>query len=118
MKHRRINEAYSLMTDILASKPVIQPTPSIYSAARPISPRAAAKERAGEKRRKKREREQIYTQGARLPVPVPATVDFKYGLPEKRYKDGKDSAHASDTVKSAKKVQFSSTQGMLHKCGS
>ena len=126
MRHRRVNEAYSLMTDILASKPVVQPTPSIYSAARPISPKAAAKEQAEKEKEKRRKRERQLTYAPRV-APVSAdTVNFKYSLSKKKYKGGrsgfgseakspgsKHAVSASDAMKSAKKVQFSSTQGML-----
>ena len=51
MRRKRVTEAYSLMGDILSSKPVIQPIPSRYSSTRPLSPRAAAKEKEKKNRR-------------------------------------------------------------------
>lgn len=127
MRHRRINDAYSLMNDILSSKPVIQPIPSLYSAARPISPRAVAKERAlkeKEKKMKKRNQQlsKLSKSRARVPVPLPASPEFKYSLPKKTRERSELRSEAkaavsvtvtdSDASKQAKKVQFSNTQGM------
>lgn len=125
MRHRRINDAYSLMNDILSSKPVIQPIPSLYSAARPISPRVAAKERAlkEKERRMKKKNQKLSKPFKRVPLPVPAnpTVDFKYSLPMERSGLRTEAKVAvsvmvtdSDASKPSKKVQFSNTQGMLY----
>lgn len=125
MRHKRVNEAYSLMNDILSSKPVIQPIPSLYSAASPISPRAAAKEKEREKRKKKADR-QVSSKPSKhkARMKVPASPNFYYPAPKKtRGLTGRAGLTSeakvpvvvtitdSDPSKPSKKVQFSNTRG-------
>jgi hypothetical protein len=109
MRHRRINDAYSLMDDILSSKPMIHPIPPTYSAARPISPRAAAKERAlkeKEKKRMKKHRQPPFF----MPSPANSSVDFKsrgFAGKSGSLKDVGITVTDSDSSRPAKRVQFS-----------
>lgn len=120
MRHRRINEAYSLMNDILSSKPVVHPIPSLYSAARPISPRAAAKEQTLKEKETRKKKKQATSKPSQLKARAeyPA-VHFNYPAPKKSKKEAKvpvvGTITDSDPSKSSKKVQFSNTRGTFYR---
>lgn len=94
IRNKRIVEAYSLMNDILSSKPVTQPTPNQYPSSRPLSPRQAVKEHtaAGVKRAGNRGA----STAQRPKASVPSTPAFPYarrvGTRERTRKEGDPNA--------------------------
>ena len=113
MRRKRVKEAYSLMGDILSSKPVIQPIPSHYSSTRPLSPRAAAKERAlreKEKRSRKTQKTGGHYSSPYLSSTRSLNLPSSHGGGSSRSVNpatAVTSATDTESSKPAKKVQFS-----------
>ena len=114
MRRKRVTEAYSLMGDILSSKPVIQPIPSRYSSTRPLSPRAAAQERALREKEKKNRRTQKTGAGGQHSSPYLSSsrslnLSSPHGGGSRSVNPAiaVTSAANTESLKPAKKVQFS-----------